>query len=112
MIRAYAFEVRETGTGTLRGVGVAVPADRYVAFRAVGTEYASRPALSDEAWEELTQWAQAGDADLPKQPPAISSRIVSAVMQNADTSKLVAKRVADIPVAETVGRMLLGGTTR
>ena len=108
MIQAYAFEVRETGTGTLKGVGVAVPADRYVAYRAVGTEYASNPTLSDEAWEELAQWAAAGDANLPTQPPALSPRIVSVVTATLDSSRVVARRVAAIPVAETVGRMLLG----
>jgi hypothetical protein len=107
MAYAYAFDVRAVRSGETVGVGVAVPAIKYVAFRAAGSKTVVSPALTDELWNELSLWAAYGDAALPAQPPPMTPRVVSAIVPETSPHSVVARRFAVMPVAEVLSRLLL-----
>ena len=97
-VYAYVFDVRLIASGTVIGVGLLLPSERHLSFLAEGGEAARMPILSTSVWDEITAWAVESDRLLPRQPAAMSTRVVAAFLEGHDPSAVIARRYAAIPI--------------
>jgi hypothetical protein len=95
---AYAFDIRQIDSGSVVGVGLVKPHERRLSLLLEGASTAVEPELSAAQWDEITAWTTEGDQNLPRQPAPMSGRIVAALLNETDTSEVIGRRIAAIPI--------------
>jgi hypothetical protein len=97
---AYAFDVRRIDTDAVLGVGVVVPSMQHLSFHAEGASAAVTRTLSAAVWDDISAWVTESDENLPTEPSPMSARVVAAILHGVDSSTVIARRFAAIPVDE------------
>jgi hypothetical protein len=99
-MRALAVDIRHVDTNALLGVALLVPAHRYLAVIADGSEHVEQRTLADDAWVEIDAWAAASDAALPKRPAPLGVGVASVMLRQTGVP-VIAERFASIPLEAT-----------
>lgn len=112
--RAVLVDIYQQQTGSLVGVALVAPSQRYASWLAAEDSGFHTPVLSEDQWKEIENWIATADQRLPARPMAMPVAVLPAFAAGHMAATVVAERCASVPLdmrsraalAENAQRML------